>query len=228
MDFIKTTKAIRFRLENNNENTLIQESINNLNSRNEFDLNVFVDDLDAFISDCNDYLFCSKKKGRREIFYVNPNLIVKNEWLKKYAKQDLAELKQNQTAQRVQYKIGDIDGLDLRIQDIIDDMDLCVLLGNALENAYEACQRMNGDKKWIKVKLEESSALLSIAITNSFDGKVSKRKDKFLSSKRRSEPGFGLQSIREICEKYNGTLHITYDEDEFDIMMLLNVNTKEK
>lgn len=112
--------------------------------------------------------------------------------------------------------------------DIIDDMDLCLLLGNALENAYEACQRMNGDKKWIKVKLEESSALLSIAITNSFDGKVSKRKDKFLSSKRRSEPGFGLQSIREICEKYNGTLHITYDEDEFDIMMLLNVNKKEK
>lgn len=123
MDFIKTTKAIRFRLENNNENTLIQESINNLNSRNEFDLNVFVDDLDAFISDCNDYLFCSKKKGRREIFYVNPNLIVKNEWLKKYAKQDLAELKQNQTDQRVQYKVGDIDGLDLRIQDLIDDMD---------------------------------------------------------------------------------------------------------
>ena len=123
MKQIKTTKAVRFRLENSNDNTLILESIKNLNSRKGFDLKAFVADLDAFITDCNYYFFCSKKKGCREIFYVNPNLIVKNEWLKKYAKQDLAKLKQNHTAQRIQYKIGDIDGLNLRIQDLIDDID---------------------------------------------------------------------------------------------------------
>lgn len=123
MKQIKTTKAIRFKLENSNDNTLILESIKNLNSRKGFDLKDFVDDLDAFITNCNYYFFCSKKKGCREIFYVNPNLIVKNEWLKKYAKQDLAKLKQNHTAQRIQYKIGDIDGLNLRIQDLIDDID---------------------------------------------------------------------------------------------------------
>ena len=123
MKQIKTTKAIRFKLENDDKNTIINNSITNLNSRRDFDLNLFVDDLDTFITDCNDYLFCFKKKGCREIFYVNPNLIVKNEWLKKYAKQDLAKLKQNHTAQRIQYKIGDIDGLNLRIQDLIDDID---------------------------------------------------------------------------------------------------------
>ena len=62
MKQIKTTKSVRFRLENSNDNTLILESIKNLNSRKGFDLNAFVDDLDAFITDCNDYLFCSKKK----------------------------------------------------------------------------------------------------------------------------------------------------------------------
>lgn len=123
MKQIKTTKAVRFRLENNDNNNLICEKIRNLNSQREFDLNVFADDLDAFITDCNDFLFCSKKKGRRDIFYVNKNLIIKNEWLKKYAKQDFAKLKLNHNAQRVQYKVGDIDGLDLRIQDLIDDID---------------------------------------------------------------------------------------------------------
>lgn len=123
MKQIKTTKAIRFKLENDDKNTIINNSITNLNSRRDFDLNLFVDDLDTFITDCNYYFFCSKKKGCREIFYVNPNLIVKNEWLKKYAKQDFAKLKQNHTAQRIQYKIGDIDGLNLRIQDLIDDID---------------------------------------------------------------------------------------------------------
>mgnify|MGYP003290927203 CR=1 FL=1 len=123
MKQIKTTKAIRFKLENDDKNTIINNSITNLNSRRDFDLNLFVDDLDTYITDCNYYFFCSKKKGCREIFYVNPNLIVKNEWLKKYAKQDFAKLKQNHTAQRILYKIGDIDGLNLRIQDLIDDID---------------------------------------------------------------------------------------------------------
>lgn len=38
MKQIKTTKAVRFRLENSNDNTLILESIKNLNSRKGFDL----------------------------------------------------------------------------------------------------------------------------------------------------------------------------------------------
>ena len=184
MDFIKTTKAIRFRLENNNENTLIQESINNLNSRNEFDLNVFVDDLDAFISDCNDYLFCSKKKGRREIFYVNPNLIVKNEWLKKYAKQDLAELKQNQTAQRVQYKIGDIDGLDLRIQDIIDDMDdiYVKLCDDASAELHERAKR--AQTALLLKRLSANSALP--CLVSLIDNTVDKNEKDNLSLKLKS------------------------------------------
>ena len=123
MERIKITKALRFKLENNNENSLIKQSIDNINNSNEFDLSAFVGDLDAFIGDCNLYLFVSKKKGRRDVFYVNQNIIVKNEWLKKYAKQDLAELKQGHNNQRVLYKIGDIDGLDMRIQDLIDDTD---------------------------------------------------------------------------------------------------------
>ena len=184
MDFIKTTKAIRFRLENNNENTLIQESINNLNSRNEFDLNVFVDDLDAFISDCNDYLFCSKKKGRREIFYVNPNLIVKNEWLKKYAKQDLAELKQNQTAQRVQYKVGDIDGLDLRIQDIIDDMDdiYVKLCDDASAELHERAKR--AQTALLLKRLSANSALP--CLVSLIDNTVDKNEKDNLSLKLKS------------------------------------------
>lgn len=143
MKQIKTTKAVRFRLENSNDNTLILESIKNLNSRKGFDLNAFVDDLDAFITDCNDYLFCSKKKGRREIFYVNRSMIIKNEWLKKYAKNDFAELKLNNNAQRVIYKIGDVEDLDLRIQDLIDDIDdiYVKLCGDASAELHERAKR---------------------------------------------------------------------------------------
>lgn len=113
-------------------------------------------------------------------------------------------------------------------EDIIDDMDMCVLLGNAMENALEACQRMKADNKWIRVKIEESPLLLSIAISNSYEGEIEKRKDAILSSKRKHEKGIGLQSMRMICEKYNGAMHVTYDDVEFHIMLLLNVNKDEK
>ncbi len=107
--------------------------------------------------------------------------------------------------------------------DVIEDMDMCVLLGNALENAFEACLRVQEDECRIGVRIEESVELLSITISNTFDGKINKRKEQILSRKRANEPGIGLQSIRAICEKYSGTMHVTYDEKEFNIMMLLNV-----
>lgn len=62
MEQIKTTKAIRFKLESSDNNSLINDSLNNLNSRKEFNLNDFVKNLDKFIASCNKFLFLSKKK----------------------------------------------------------------------------------------------------------------------------------------------------------------------
>lgn len=124
MSSFKTTKAVRFKLETNSKNTLIQESINNLNSTNEFDLDNFVKGLGSFINGCKSFLF----KNKEEV--IIPVLIIKNEWLKRYAKQEFAELKQKRNdkkgekknQQRVPYKISDIKDLDSKISILISDI----------------------------------------------------------------------------------------------------------
>lgn len=143
MEQIKTTKAIRFKLESNDDNSLIKDSIDNLNNHNEFDLEDFVERLNDFIDDCNDFLFCSKKKNGKYIFFINNKLIVKNEWLKLYAKHDFSELKKNNKAQRVQYTIGDIEDLSLRIQDLVDEIENIYngLLGDATAELHERAKR---------------------------------------------------------------------------------------
>ena len=49
MNNIKTTKTIRFKLESNSNNNLIQGTIDNLGKNNDFDLSNFVQNLDNFI-----------------------------------------------------------------------------------------------------------------------------------------------------------------------------------
>lgn len=112
--------------------------------------------------------------------------------------------------------------------DVIDDMDMCVLLGNALENALEACRYVNSKDKWIGVQIEESETLLTITIRNTFDGNIKRKKGKIFSRKRENEEGIGLQSIRLICERYGGLLYVSYDEDIFQVMMFLNLAKSDK
>ena len=122
MNNIKTTKAIRFKLENSASNREIQERIDNLSSNNGFNLVSFVTELNNYIDLLNGYLFCS----RGDRFYLNDKFILKKEWMKNYAKQELAEFKTkiDNTANgvRVQYTVGDYR-VESKIQAAFDNID---------------------------------------------------------------------------------------------------------
>ncbi len=83
------------------------------------------------------------------------------------------------------------------------DSDYCVIFGNLLENALEACHYVTDDKKFIQLKSKVRYNTLIISMQNSFDGHISKRHGKFRSRKR-NEYGIGLTSIQSTARKYNG------------------------
>ena len=113
--------------------------------------------------------------------------------------------------------------------DSIDDMDVCLILGNALENALEACCRVKEGERRIEVWLEEKETLLTVIVQNTYQGNIRNHKGKLFSAKRGGqEEGLGLRSIRETCEKYGGTVHVNYENNEFHLMMFLNKADKEK
>lgn len=101
--------------------------------------------------------------------------------------------------------------------------DICVILGNAIDNAIEAAEKVIQCKKYIKLAMRYIQNNLSIVIINSYDGNLRKGKNgKLLTTK--SEPlnhGIGLQSIKKAVEKYNGVIQIENSEDEFCLKLLL-------
>lgn len=107
----------------------------------------------------------------------------------------------------------------------IADIDLCVLLGNALDNAVSACCTIPQEKRYINLAISLDGDVLAIMIRNSFDGIIEKEDGVMLSRKREHEAGIGLKSMKDICKKYHGSLQILYEEQEFSCMMLLNQPT---
>lgn len=102
----------------------------------------------------------------------------------------------------------------------IADTDLCVLLGNALDNALAGCMTIP-ENRFIQVTACSEKQLLSFLIQNSFDGVVQGEKEKILSRKRQNREGVGLSSMNAICDRYGGMLDRSWDENTFTVCIHL-------
>lgn len=89
METIRSNRFIRFKLQADGENASIQNKIDALNVDSEFDLVNFFSKLKDYLYDINDYLFFEREDG--SIF--KGGIVVKSEWIKTYAKQQLAEFR---------------------------------------------------------------------------------------------------------------------------------------
>lgn len=105
----------------------------------------------------------------------------------------------------------------------IADVDLCVLLGNALDNAIAGCLTAK-ENRFLSVLAESDDYSLTVVMQNSFDGVVEKQDDKIMSRKRSGRHGVGLRSIKSICEKYGGTMETSHDENVFTGIFILPYN----
>ncbi len=108
----------------------------------------------------------------------------------------------------------------------LTDVELCSVLGNLLENALEACERQTDGNRIIRISSMDNGSSFFLLVENSYDGIVNKRGDQFLS--RKSEPtriGIGLGSVRQILERYGGTLDIFPDEMMFNVGVCIPCST---
>lgn len=67
--------------------------------------------------------------------------------------------------------------LNLQLPEVMNicDEDLCVIFGNCLENAVEACRRMKSGQRYIHLSALYKGNFLAITLDNSFDGKIIKK-----------------------------------------------------
>ena len=103
----------------------------------------------------------------------------------------------------------------------VDEIDLCLVLANLLENALEASLRTDPARRRIGVRAYmHSSRLLLIQVENAFDGEIHEKNGMFQSSKRKGS-GVGVQSVRRIAEKTGGASNFTHQEGIFVAKVML-------
>ena len=85
------------------------------------------------------------------------------------------------------------------------DVDLCIIIGNLLDNAMEACVRLEPENRFVHIYIHKKGAQLYMSFTNSAGKKQKKVGNLFLSSKG-SEHGFGLTRVDALVAKNGGYL----------------------
>ena len=92
----------------------------------------------------------------------------------------------------------------------ISDIDFCIILGNALDNAILACNRISsGKRKYIHVTGKVQGDFLLMEIENSYSGR------KIIQS------GTGLANIKAAVEKYQGAMEIRTEGEKFVLSLLV-------
>lgn len=102
----------------------------------------------------------------------------------------------------------------------VADSDLCALLGNALDNAMEAAAKT--DDKQITVRARADRGMLMLRVENDFGEKPTVKQNVFFSTKTDTDThGFGIQGMREIAERYGGTLETNVADSRFELVACL-------
>lgn len=104
-----------------------------------------------------------------------------------------------------------------------NDIRLCGLLGNALDNAIEACLLVPEEKRTITISMEVEKKNLFIEITNPYDGTIlSNHKGQLLTRKpNASHHGFGLSIMNELLGNNFGTMETLWDDNLFCLRIIL-------
>lgn len=105
----------------------------------------------------------------------------------------------------------------------IASFDLTVILGNLLDNALNAVRKLVNNR-YIDINIEYKKGHLIINIENSFDGIVIEKDGTIISSHSdKKNHGFGLESVKTVLEKYNGSIKFEYDENKFSTILLMDI-----
>lgn len=147
------------------------------------------------------------QKTALEVSELDPIIDVGNDYVNAILNTKMTEAKH--------HKIGILCSVDKEIA-AIDEVDLCNLIGNMLDNAIEACEKQTNNERFIEVKIQAFPHQFLIGVANTVDNDVIKENSALLTTKEDVDNhGFGVKSIRVIVKKYDGTVQFSQENGIF-------------
>lgn len=109
---------------------------------------------------------------------------------------------------------------DGKLLSFMDDVDAYSLFGNLVDNSIEALKDEE-QKRVISLIIKGQGDFVSISIQNFFSKQLHFENGLPITTKKdKNYHGYGMQSIKMICEKYNGTLSINTNDNIFSVNIL--------
>lgn len=102
----------------------------------------------------------------------------------------------------------------------VSDVDLCVIIGNLLDNAVEENKKLPEEDRFIRIYLGQKNTQFYLAFTNAAGRKRKKQGALFQSSKG-SNHGFGLARVESIVKKYEGLFSADSEDGGFTAEILI-------
>ena len=111
--------------------------------------------------------------------------------------------------------------LDLSAHIPIDDLTLCIVIGNLLENAMEASKKMEKDS-FIRIQARMDGDHLLMLVENAYNGSIQEKNGNILSSKK--DGGLGMLSIQRILNRPGDEFDVYFNDDTFTAMVQIGTD----
>lgn len=96
----------------------------------------------------------------------------------------------------------------------IEDVDLCVLLGNLLDNALEACEKITEEQRFLRIYMVVNKSQFYLSVQNSAREELDFNERNYISTKRGNH-GLGLKRVKALVDKYEGFLTLANEPGIF-------------
>ena len=117
---------------------------------------------------------------------------------------------------------------DYGIRMPITESEICVVLGNLLDNAIEAASMVKDEKRWIEIIIGQQNQMLFLKIRNNYTRELIIKKGEYQTTKQNKEThGYGIKSVKRIVNRQNGAIRIRTGNQIFEVMISF-FSTKEE
>lgn len=112
----------------------------------------------------------------------------------------------------------------------INDVELCTIISNLVQNATEALKLAKDVERYLKIEFWVEKNYMGMKIKNSYSGEKIVMDDKNnipkTSKNNREEHGIGIKNVKETVEKNSGIFDMNINDKEFTVSIILPVQIK--